>query len=214
MIKKCGKIFLLGIIFITIIIVSFTMLAKIQLEQFNKAYIKEEKEEISALAKQVSWAVKPILKSKNYEELAEYCDLFKDSDTRITINDNKDKPVIGKKITNNFQTEGTFVDSQYVYYVMHMKIDNLDYTLIIYTATKHMNITLHKSGRYILLSILAGAFIVISLAVYLLGTYKSFNRLQDCAVKISEGDLDTNIFIPRGGILFELSYALDKMAKR
>ena len=50
--------------------------------------------------------------------------------------------------------------------------------------------------------------------VYLLGTYKSFNRLQDSAVKFSEGDLDTNIFIPKGGILFELSYALDKMAKR
>ena len=44
--------------------------------------------------------------------------------------------------------------------------------------------------------------------------YKSFNRLQNSAIKISAGNLDTNIFIPIGGLLHELAYALDKMSKR
>lgn len=50
------------------------------------------------------------------------------------------------------------------------------------------------------------------------GIFTEFTRLlTDCknsAIKISAGNLDTNIFIPKGGILFELSVALDKMSKR
>ena len=62
--KKRGKIFLLGI-FLTIIISSLISLAKVQLEQFNKAYIREEVEEIEGLPKQVVWAVRPILRENN-----------------------------------------------------------------------------------------------------------------------------------------------------
>lgn len=51
--KKRGKIFLLGIFLIALIITSLISLAKVQLEQFNKAYIQEEVEEIEGLSKQV-----------------------------------------------------------------------------------------------------------------------------------------------------------------
>ena len=44
--------------------------------------------------------------------------------------------------------------------------------------------------------------------------YKSFNRLQNSAIKISAGDLNTDIFIPKGGMLYELALALSKMSKR
>ena len=44
--------------------------------------------------------------------------------------------------------------------------------------------------------------------------YKSFNRLQNSAIKISAGDLNTDIFIPKGGMLYELALTLSKMSER
>lgn len=44
--------------------------------------------------------------------------------------------------------------------------------------------------------------------------YKSFNSLQNSAIKISAGDLNTDIFIPKGGMLYELALALSKMSER
>ena len=63
--KKRGKIFLLGIFLTIIVISSLISLAKVQLEQFNKAYIREEVEEIEGLPKQVVWSVRPILRENN-----------------------------------------------------------------------------------------------------------------------------------------------------
>ena len=63
--KKRRKIFLLGIFLTIIVISSLISLAKVQLVQFNKAYIQEEVEEIEGLSKQVVWAVRPILRENN-----------------------------------------------------------------------------------------------------------------------------------------------------
>lgn len=62
--KKRGKIFLLGIFLAVLVISSLISLTRVQLEQFNKAYIQEEVEEIEGLSKQVVWAVRPILREK------------------------------------------------------------------------------------------------------------------------------------------------------
>lgn len=83
--KKRDKILIWNVLLIAFIIISLIFLAKNQLEQFNKAYIDEEKEEITSLAKQVSWAVKPILKKHNIKELNEYATLFLHSDTRLKV---------------------------------------------------------------------------------------------------------------------------------
>ena len=212
--KKRGKIFLLGIFLIALIITSLISLAKVQLEQFNKAYIQEEVEEIEGLSKQVVWAVRPILRDNNRTELVEYCELFKNTDSSISIYDNKNNLLIGKPIKYTSNMEKTIVEKQIVYHIVPINIANSNYTLIISTATKHMEKTLAKYKKYILASVLIGVFIVIIFALYLLNTYWAFNRLQNSAIKISAGNLETNIFIPKGGLLHELSCALDKMSKR
>lgn len=74
--------------------------------------------------------------------------------------------------------------------------------------------TLTKYQKYIVISVLLGVLIVVILGVYLLNTYWAFNRLQNSAIKISAGNLETDIFIPKGGLLHELACALDKMSKR
>ena len=63
--EKAQKNILLGIYLTIIVISSLISLAKVQLEQFNKAYIQEEVEEIEGLSKQVVWAVRPILRENN-----------------------------------------------------------------------------------------------------------------------------------------------------
>ena len=83
--KKRGKIFLLGIFLAVLVISSLISLTRVQLEQFNKAYIQEEVEEIEGLSKQVVWAVRPILREKNLSELEEYCNLFNNTDYQSQI---------------------------------------------------------------------------------------------------------------------------------
>lgn len=212
--KKRGKIFLLGIFLIVLIIASLISLAKVQLEQFNKAYIQEEVEEIEGLSKQVVWAVRPILRENNLKELSEYCDLFKNTDSSITIYNKNNKLLIGNPVEHNITGETTVVDTQTIYHITPLDIDNQKYMLIISTATKHMENTLTRYQKYILISVLIGIFIVFIFAFYLLNTYWAFNRLQNSAIKISAGNLETNIFIPKGGLLHELACALDKMSKR
>lgn len=211
--KKRGKIFLLGIFLTIIVISSLISLAKVQLEQFNKAYIQEEVEEIEGLSKQVVWAVRPILRENNKNELREYCDLFKNTDTTITIYDDNNL-LIGTPHENFSKAEGTEVDALMVIHTVPLKIADKDYTLIVSTATKHMEKTLTKYQKYIVISVLLGVLIVVILGIYLLNTYWAFNRLQNSAIKISAGNLETDIFIPKGGLLHELACALDKMSKR
>ena len=211
--KKRGKIFLLGILLAIIVIASLISLAKVQLEQFNKAYIQEEVEEIEALSKQVVWAIRPILRENNKKELVEYCDLFKNTDSSVTIYEGNNL-LIGKPIENFSKNEVTTVNALTIVHTIPLSVADNNYTLIVSTATKHMENTLTKYQKYILLSVLLGVLVVIILGIYLLNTYRAFNRLQNSAIKISAGNLETNIFIPKGGLLHELACALDKMSKR
>ena len=212
--KKRGKIFLLGIFLIVLVISSLISLARVQLEQFNKAYIQEEVEEIEGLSKQVVWAVRPILREKNLDELQEYCKLFDNTDTSVTIYDKNNKLLTGKAVDYSDDNETTIVDKQTVVHIVPLMVGKENYTLIISTATKHMENTFTKYKKYILVSIFLGVLIVFAFAMYLFNTYWAFNRLQNSAIKISAGNLETNIFIPKGGLLHELACALDKMSKR
>lgn len=218
--KKRDKILIWNVLLIAFIIISLIFLAKFQLEQFNKAYIDEEKEEITSLAKQVSWAVKPILEKRDFKELNEYATLFLHSDTRLTVWDSDGKTICDSmnadttNIPKNYADEETFTAPQMVYHSMPIKIKNETYTLTLSTTTNHINRILAKSKNYILISVIVGAFIVLILACYIFGIYKSFNRLQNSAIKISAGDLNTDIFIPKGGMLYELALALSKMSNR
>lgn len=230
--KKRDKILLLIILLVAFIITGLIILSSIQLEQFHSVYLEEERQEISALAKQVSWAVKPILKSGDISELEEYCSLFKESDSRIMIRDNH-RELAGETIgiTNDYERpdiksalngrEETFVryDKQLrihiLYHSIPLNINDKFYILSISTATNDISSALIKFEKYIIASVIAGAAILLYLATYFfMRIHIPFNKLQNSAVKIASGDMDTNIFIPNGGILYELSCAIDTMAIR
>ena len=216
--KKRDRVLILSVILTALIITALTILAKFQLEQFKSAYFEEEKEEIAVLAKQVSWAVKPALADKNYKELQEFCSLFKDSDTSIVVK--KDDKVIAdstleeQNVIEVEPEDNTFIISQTVYHSVPIKMGDDTYTLTISTTVQDISKTIAKAKKIIIWSIIIGIFVIIILALYVYNMYKSFNGLQNSAVKISEGDFDTEIFIPREGILYELACAVKKMSKR
>lgn len=219
--KKRDKILIWNVVLIAFIIISLIFLAKIQLEQFNKAYLEEEKEEISAIAKQVSWAIKPILEKRDFKELNEYTTLFVQSDTRLTVW-NSEGIKIGDSANNinaddipkNYEKEETFTTPQMVYHSLPLIINGEKFTFTLSTTTNHINKILMKSKKYILMSVIVGVLILLVIAYYIYGICKSFNRLQNSAIKISNGDLSTDIFIPTGGMLYELAIAINKMSKR
>lgn len=230
--KKRDKILLLIILLVAFIITGLIILSSIQLEQFHSVYLQEERQEITALAKQVSWAVKPILRDGNISELEEYCSLFKDSDSRISVSD-RDRKLAGESIGSSGEygrpdiasaldgEEETFIQynkelkTHILYHSIPLNVDGKFYILSISTATNDISSALIKFEKYIIASVIIGATILLYLAAYFfMRIHIPFNKLQNSAVKIASGDMDTDIFIPNGGILFELSCAIDKMAKR
>ena len=215
--KKRDRILLLSVLLTALIITLLTILAKYQLEQFNRAYFREEKQEIAVLAKEVSWAVTPVLLDK--AKLQEYCSLFKGSDTRIIVRKGEQliaDSLLGEpyEIPQETEEENTFIISQTIYHSMLLQAGGEVFTLTISTTVQDISKTIAKAKKIIIWSIVVGIFIVLILSIYVYNMYKSFNRLQNSAVKIAEGDLDTEIFIPHSGILYELAYAVNKMSTR
>lgn len=215
--KKRDRILLLSVFLTALIITIFTIMAKFQLEQFNRAYFEEEKEEIAVLAKEVSWAVEPVLSNK--AKLQEYCSLFEGSDTRIIVTRGDEliaDTLAGEPydIPDKTEEEVTFIISQNVYHSIPLNANGEVYTLTIKTTVQDIGKTLAKAKGVIFWAVITGVIIVLILSIYIFNLYKSFNKLQNSAVKISEGDLDTEIFIPRQGILFELACAVNKMSER
>ena len=217
--KRRDRLFILSIILFAFIITGLTILTKSQLKRFNEAYYYEEKQEIVLLAKQVSWVLKPLLQNKSYKELREFCTLFEKSDTRIfVIKDGKvladsapDKP---RNIPEELNEDKTFILSQTVYHLTPLDIKGDNYVLGIATATSDINRIVTKSKKYIVITIITGSVIVLLFSLGTLSLYRAFNRLQNSAVQIAEGNLDTDIFVPKNGILQELAAAIDKMSKQ
>ena len=101
-----------------------------------------------------------------------------------------------------------------VYHIEPILINEERYTLLVFTTTKHVVSTLSKLDRAVLISIILGFCVIILFGIYLINLYRTFHQIQNSAVKISAGNLDADIFIPHGGILYELACALNKMSKR
>ena len=207
-------------ILITLVISGLTILLTIQLTQFHKAYLEEEKQEITALAQQVSWAVKPILNKGDPKELDKYCSLFMASETKISISspkgiiagENLEAPDIMETASISYNKK---LKTDILYYSIPLNVNGTRYILSLSTETAGISSIISKFENYIILSIIVVTLLILALAVYFfLKIHIPFNKLQSSAIKIASGDTNTDIFIPDGGILFELSCAINKMAKR
>ena len=190
---------------------------------FNSSYMKEEHSEIRIFYKQVEWALKPYLATKDFDIVKSYCEDFKDDpDFRIRVLDGDRKNVIADSKPEEKIPEGVITRSN----ALRLKEKNMVYSGYVIADNTKYYIELRRAEAPVV-KILAGAqwsiirFVVSSFIFLLLCTIFivlkiqiPFNTLQKQVVSIAKGDLDTEIELPESRILHELAGAVSIMAHK
>lgn len=236
MIKKRDNFLFFIPILITLILIILTSLLMYQLKQFGQTYLKETENELQADTKQVLYVVEPLLKSNQYKELMNYCNEFKYEKIRITIIDSKGKVIADSKTEINKAENhlnrpeiksalagksdtvirySSTMKSEMIYKSIPIIVNNNHYVIRISVSAHNISKTLENAEKNIYLTFFIGFGGVLLLTIYILIRVRiPFNKLQQSAIKIASGHLDTDIFVPNNGVLWELSRAINVMSKQ
>ena len=223
-------------ILITLIIILLTSLLMYQLRQFGQTYLTETEKELQVDVKQVLYVVEPLLKLKQYSALTNYCNEFKNEKIRITIIDNNGKviadsnteinktdnhlnrPEIKSALSGKPETVirySSTMQSEMIYKSVPILIDGTKYVIRVSVSSHNISKTLDDAEKNIYLTFFIGFGGVLLLTIYILIRVRiPFNKLQQSAIKIASGNLDTDIFVPKNGVLWELSRAINVMSKQ
>lgn len=200
--------------------------------QFNASYMQEEREELQVFRRQIEWAVTPILKKNNIPLLQKYCDDFISSDVEIRIFDGNKKLLA----TSNKENTSELIDKNsnilnknygkfelYKYSIKNKKIGVRD-KIFIGEAKYYIELTVSQAD--VMKSIInaqksAATFFLlcivlfISALIHIFSTLRnSFNKLEDSVIDVANGNLDTEITIPKINLLTELTLSIKKMVKQ
>ena len=223
-------------ILITLILIILTSLLMYQLKQFGQTYNQETEKELQTDIKQVLYIVKPLLKDNKYIELQNYCNEFNNEKIRITIIDNKGKVLADSNIATNKSENhsnrpeiisaldgksntiirySSTMQSEMIYKSTPIIINGNKYVIRISISSHNISKTLDNAEKNIYLTFFIGFGGVLLLTLYILIRVRlPFNKLQQSAIKIASGNLDTEIFVPKNGVLWELSRAINVMSKQ
>ena len=200
--------------------------------QFNTTYMQEEREELQITKRQILWAIEPIIKKQDYKLLQKYCDDFKNEDVEFRIFD-ENKNLIASSNPDN-QTPLLDKNSKilrknyskvrlYRYSIKDRKIgvrekfdfDNHKYYLEITVSQADVMKSIISAQKSALIFFVVCFFIFISGLVQIFSTLRnSFNKLEDSVIEVANGNLDTEIEIPKLGLLKELTLSVKKMTQR
>lgn len=215
-----------------IITVFFAIISILNILQFNASYMQEEREELQIFKMQIEWAVKPILQKKDSVLLQKYCDEFGYEDVEFRIFDenkkllatsnpkNKSNLIVkNSKILNN--KYGKF--ELYKYATRDKKIGVRE-EIFVDNHKYYLELTLSQAD--VMKSIIGAqksaiTFFVICIVLFILGLIQvfstlrnSFNKLEDSVIEVANGNLDSEIGIPKIELLTELTLSIKKMVKR
>lgn len=228
-------LFFIPILIAGIVLIS-TLLLMFQLKQFGSSYIKDAEEELNVDTKQALWIITPILEQKDYIKLQKYCDDMKNEKMRISIINKEGKVIADSKTgissldnhsnrpeikaaqtgkpTTTIRYSNT-MHSEMVYHSEPILINGEGYIIRVSVSADNIEKVLKKAEKNIILTFLIGTGGVILLALYIfLRVRIPFNKLQQSTIKIASGHLDTEIYVPKDGILWELARAVDIMSKQ
>ena len=189
------------------IILFFIVIALFNVRQFNKSYMEEEVQELSIFEKQIEWAIIPYLQKQDYKNIQKYCDEFQNADLKIEIFD-QNKNVIATSAkelpkSKNIQcSKQISVNGKTYYFKLIVSEENV------------MNTILRAQANLIGFIIIFFIFLISGLLYIVHRLRLPFDRLQNNVIKISNGDLNTDIEISSDAILEELSIALKKMTTK
>lgn len=223
-----NKIFL----FWTIMLI-FMGLSLYNIVQFNNSYMQEEHSEINIFKKQIEWAVKPLLKANDFENLNRYFDDFKgDEDISFQLFDSNKKIIAGtdknkenKTLENKYglleQHYGKWkiyrksLKAQNISEIYEFSVDNKKYYLELTLSQETVIYSIIKAQRNLLVFFI---FFLIVMSFYLAhASYelrKYFNALEDSVIEIANGNLEVHIEIPKIGLLEELTLCINKMKQQ
>lgn len=210
----------------------FGIISIINILQFNTSYMQEEQEELQIFKRQIEWAVKPILYQENNKLLQQYCDDFQEEDVEFRIFDSKKNllatsnpdnktPLIGK---NSKILDKTYSKFKLYQYATRDKKIGIREKIFVNNHKYYLELTVSQVD--VMKSIIAAqksaiTFFVICIFLFILGLIQvfstlrnSFNSLEDSVIEVANGNLDTEIEIPKIDLLKELTLSIKKMVNR
>ncbi len=200
--------------------------------QFNASYMEEEREELQVTKRQVEWVIIPFLKSGNYSEIQHYCNDFKDEDMELRVFDENKQPIAESNPANDkplLAKDSKIVHKKfsrfkiYEYAMKNQKI-GLREDYHINGHTYYLEITVSQAD--VLDSIIDAQkhimiFFVLYIILFIAGIIQifhslrsSFNKLEDSVIDVANGNLDTEIDVPKIDLLKELTISIKKMVQR
>lgn len=220
------------IIVFLIITVFFGSISILNILQFNTSYMQEEQEELQIFKRQIEWAIKPILQQKSNELLQQYCDDFKDEDVEFRIFD-ENKNLLA---TSNHENKSDLIDKNskilnknygkfklYKYSTRDKKI-GIREKIFVDNHKYYLELTVSQAD--VMKSIIGAqksaiTFFIICIILFIVGLIQvfstlryAFNKLEDSVIEVANGNLDSEIGIPKIDLLKELTLSIKKMVKR
>lgn len=221
---------------LAIIVLAATFLLVTQLSQFKKTYMDDEERELIIESRQIVWAITPMLELNNISLLKEYCMDFSADKIMISVmnsednviaaskdvDEEHDKEITKQEIFKLLSNQDSSVvrhrhdkKKHILYHFTKIDIGNDYYILKVSVSSKNISEILDDAELEILMTVLAGLALVFLINYYVVNHVKKpFNKLENSAIKIANGDLSADIFVPEDGVLWELSKAIDVMAKK
>ena len=200
-----------------------------QFFKFYDSYMNEEKEEIDHQLLLVEWVIKPILAENNFSKLKLFCDDLKDDDIAIYVQDTSgnilgtsrpDLDINKTKITTNYEHKilknyKRTLKNKMIAQEKSIVVNGKTYILRIALLQDDMIMTFLRNQHSIILVLVLGILAILAISLYIVFYLKlPFDKLQESATKITNGDLDTEIFVIEKGMLAEHSKTLSNMSKQ
>ncbi|MBQ9244821.1 hypothetical protein IJ182_00970 [bacterium] len=231
--KTRDKFWLNKMLWLIAISMLFVLISIYNLIQFNGSYIIEEEYELNTFQKQILWAIKPLLKNNDVENLRLYCSEFKNNKELSFRIFDKDKNYIAgsfdeesKEIAKNDSRINKKAPNIWKLYKRSFKdkklektekfeIDGNKYFLELSISEEFVINSIIKGQKNIIIFFITCLLILILNLIYIFNNIRnSFNTFEDSVKKISEGNLDAEINIPKIELLEELSVAVSKMTQK
>ena len=231
MMNKREKFLISSLLWFTGLVLLFVIIYFLSIVKFNNAYMEEEYHELPIFQKQIEYAISPYLENKDFKSLEKYCRIFENTDVKIKIFD-KDKKLIASSLTNDKESvldesQDLNADSQnkrkfdiidrhkIIGLVKKVQPGNEAYYLKLTVSEEDVMKILLQAQHYLFLFILLFILFVISSIIYIIQKLRiPFNVLQESVIKIANGELDTEIKVPKLELLEELAVCIKKMTQR
>ena len=226
--KRHFKYILYFILTIIVLITTSLVLLTNQFFKFYNSYIAEEREEIGHQFLMVEWAITPLISNNDFKNLQTFCNSLKNTDIAVLIQDDTGRIIgasrddIDIKLfdlnTNDEEGLDSYITTLKTKMVLKKRlvtINNKNYLVKIALMQDNMITTFLRNQQNIIIAFLLSVISIILIFLYLIFDLKiPFDKLQESAKKIINGDFDSEIYVIEKGMLSEHSKTISNMAKQ